>query len=155
MMMKIRDIKRKSNEHGAYLAEVAIVLPLMLIVMAAIAEFGSYFYTYTTLSKATRGGARYISAKVYTSTERTKAKNIVVCGNLNGCSAGQEILSGLTASNVEITSTGSPILPTTVTVRIVNYRYQSLFDLSKWAGGAIWDDVSVSPSTTMRYMLNN
>jgi hypothetical protein len=155
MMKKVSNDRQRGNERGAYLVELALVLPLMFLVIAAIAEFGSYFYTYTTLSKATRAGARYLSSKVYTNDEIVKAKRVVVCGNPNGCSSGQEILSGLTVSNVEITSTGSPILPTTVTVRIINYQYQSLFDLRNWVGGAVWDDVGVSPSTTMRYMLSN
>jgi Flp pilus assembly protein TadG len=42
------------NERGVQLAELAIVLPLLVIMFAATAEFGRYFYAYTTLAKASR-----------------------------------------------------------------------------------------------------
>ena len=46
------------GERGTQLVELAIVLPLFVLMFAAIAEFGRFFYTYTTLAKATRVGAR-------------------------------------------------------------------------------------------------
>src|SRR5262245_53788543 len=92
------------NESGAQLVELAIVLPIFLLLLVAAAEFGLYFYTYNTLAKATRVGARYLTAKVYTDTEKTKARNLVVCGSFNTCSTGSEIIKGLTTGNVAITS---------------------------------------------------
>jgi hypothetical protein len=137
------------------LVELAITLPIMLMLLAAIAEFGNYFYTYTTLSKSTRSGARYITAKPYNDDEIAKAKNLALCGSVDSCGSVPPLLTGLTLSNIEVTASGgSTWFPATVSVRIVNYQYQSLFDLGKWTGG-VWNNVSVSPSTTMRYMLDN
>jgi Flp pilus assembly protein TadG len=144
------------TERGAQLVELAIVVPIFLLLLAAVAEFGLYFYTYTTLTKATRVGARYLTGRVYTDVEKTKARNLVVCGSINACTSGSEIVSGLTTSNIEITSTGdSSTLPETITVRIINYNYQSLFDLGAFTGGDSWQSIPVSPSITMRYLLEN
>ena len=151
--MKSRKLRR---EGGIQLAEAAIVLPIMLALLAAIGEFGSYFYNYTTLAKATRAGARYMSAKPYTTDEMNKAKNLMVCGDPNGCGSSSPILPGFSASNISITAGGgTTFLPDTVTVSIVNYNYNSIFNLSKVAKGPSWTAVPVKPSTTMRYMLEN
>ena len=158
MMRKPANTRRSSRraESGTQLAELAIVLPVILALLVAVAEFGLYFYTYTTLAKATRVGARYISAKAYNSGEMAKARNLAVCGSANTCASGSEIISGLTTANVEITPPiASGLFPTTVTVRIINYNYRPLFDLSRFTGGTPWQNVAASPSTTMRYLLGN
>lgn len=153
--MNIRNRKNNNGECGLQLVELAVVLPMLTLVIAGIAEFGNYFYTYTTLAKAVRSGGRYIASNAYTDTEKTRAKNLVVCGNPGGCASGTEILSGLSAANVEITSTGATYLPTSVSVRIINYQYRSILKLNGWMGGAAWDNVNVGPRISMRYMNAN
>ena len=49
------------REHGTQLVELAIALPLMLVLLGGIAEFGRLFYTYSTLTNAVRAGARHAS----------------------------------------------------------------------------------------------
>lgn len=138
------------------LVELAIALPVMMALMAAIAEFGNYFHTYTTLAKATRAGARYLSSKPYTDGEKDKAKRMVVCGNPDSCTSGTEILPGLTTSDIRITSSGgTTYLPQTITVSIAGYNYDSIFNLAGFGGGASWLSVAVEPGTTMRYTLEN
>ncbi|MGH9939089.1 MAG: TadE/TadG family type IV pilus assembly protein [Blastocatellia bacterium] len=144
-----RSIRPKAAECGVQLAELAIVLPILLLLLAAIAEFGNYFYTYTTLDKATRVAARYLAAHSDFAGEMNNAKNMAVCGATAAC-GGKTVLNGFGAGNVEITYSGtSSTNPGLVTVRITGYTYQPVFDLGKLAGGASWKDVNVSPSTTM------
>lgn len=155
--------RSKRAESGTQLVELAIVLPIFLALLVAVAEFGLYFYTYTTLSKATRAAARYITSKPYNPNDPdnpnntiAQAKKLAVCGRTDMCSAGSEIISGFTTSNVSITTTGGDgLFPETMTVQISGYNYQPLFDLSRFAGGQPWQNVSVAPSTTMRYLLEN
>lgn len=143
-------------ESGTQLVELAIVLPVLLALLVAVAEFGLYFYTYTTLGKATRVGARFLSAQVYTDGQKTKTRNLVVCGSTSTCASGSAIVKNLTTANVTITRTGANVyFPETVTVQITGYTYRPIFDLSRFTGGASWQNVAVSPSTTMRYMLEN
>jgi Flp pilus assembly protein TadG len=145
----------KRCQRGIQLVELAIAAPVLMLLLAAMAEFRNYFHHYATLAKATRSAARYLSAKVFTETEKEKAKNVAVCGVPDSCGDVAPLLVGLTGSNIEITSTGGSILPDTVTVRIVGFEYQPVFDLGGWTGGGPWVGVEVSPSTTMRYLLEN
>ena len=141
------------NERGVQLAEVAIVLPIFLTLFAATAEFGRFFYTYTTLAKATRAGVRYLGTAPINSLEDARAKNIVVYGNPNG--TGTPILTGLTPAQVVITRAGGvPVLPETVKVQITGYKYQPIFDLGALIKQpALSLNVDVKPSVTMRYLL--
>jgi Flp pilus assembly protein TadG len=135
------------------MAEMAIVLPLFLILFATTAEFGRFFYEYSTLAKATRAGSRYLVTAAVDETEDTRAKNIVVYGNPEG--TGSPVIKGLTIANVTITRDGgAPSLPETVKVQITGYKYQPIFDLGALTKNtALSLKVDVKPSVTMRYLL--
>ena len=139
------------SERGTQLVELAIVLPVVLMLMGAAAEFGRFFYTYQTLAKATRAGARYLMTESAAGTSDDRAKSLVVYGNQTG--TGTPVVSGLTNANILVTRTGgSTAFPERVTVRIQGYTYQPLFDLGKLVGKpSLSLRVQVSPSTTMRY----
>jgi len=141
------------DERGIQLVELAIVIPILVMLFAATAEFGRYFYEYTTLAKASRAGARYLATAAVNSAEDAKAKNIVVFGNSAG--TGSPVLSGMTVTNVSITRQGGvPVLPQTVTVQITSFKHQPIFDLgalTKVSG--LSTNVDVKPSVTMRYLL--
>jgi Flp pilus assembly protein TadG len=149
-------IRFRHDEEGVQLLELAIVLPIMLLMFAAVAEFGRYFYEYSTAAKGARLGARYLASKSATSNVtdyETIAKNIVVYGNAAG--DGDPLLPGMTTANVDVQYSGGPAsVPELVTVSIVDYQHESLFDL----GGLLNTpslslNVDVRPSVTMRYLL--
>ena len=141
------------EERGTQLVELAIVLPIFLMMFGAAAEFGRYFYEYTTLDKAVRAGSRYLTSAAVNATEDKRAKNIVVYGNPDG--TGTPVIKGLTPDNVFITRAGGvPVLPQTVTVQVLNYKYQPVFDLGKIIKvQSLSLNVEVKPSATMRYLL--
>ena len=140
------------DESGIQLVEVTIVIPIFLILFAATAEFGRYFYEYTTLAKAARAGARYLSVNPVTGTTDSDAQKIVVYGNPAG--SGSPLLPDLALTHVDITREGgSAVVPHTVTVKIVGYPHQPIFNL----GGLIKStglsmNVTVKPSVTMRFL---
>src|SRR3712207_962909 len=84
----------RRDESGLQLVEVTIVIPIFLILFGATAEFGRFFYEYTTLAKAARVGSRYLATAPVAAGEDTTAKNIVVFGNPAG--SGSPVLPGLT-----------------------------------------------------------
>ena len=162
---KIRNVRRsrrlnwltrfRGDERGLQLVETAIVIPILLLLFAGMAEFGRFFYEYSTLAKASRVGARYLAGKAANGPNnwQANAKNIVVYGNAAG--SGTPILDGLTVNNVTVTyEGGTPGIPDRVKVSITNYKHQPLFDL-----GALLNNnklslnVDVKPSVTMKYML--
>ncbi len=143
------------DERGVQLVEAAIVLPVLLVLLAVAAEFGRYFYVYSTLSRATRTAVRHISSKEFTTATATQAKNLALCGELD-CEGKTALLSGLGAANFEIVpAIGSTNFPATVTVRVTNYTYQPIFNLGNFADGVSWASVPIQAKTTMRYMLAN
>ena len=142
----------RKDESGLQLVELTIVIPIFLMLFAATAEFGRYFYEYTTLAKAARVGARYLSTAKADGSEDAIAKNIIVYGNTAG--TGSPILTGLSPSNITIAYEGGVLLlPHRVKVSIVNYKHQPIFDLGKLTNIAgLSTNVDVKPSVMMRYL---
>jgi len=168
---KIRNVRRwrrfnwlhrfRRDEHGVQLVEIAIVIPILLMLFAAVGEFGRYFYEYTTMAKAARVGARFMAAKSIDSTTTNwvaATKNLVVFGNTDG--TGTPVLPGLSTSNVDVTFAGGTYtngngVPTSVTVSFHSYKHQPVFDLGKLINSTTLSlNVDVKPSITMRYLLN-
>lgn len=49
---------RRKHEYGTSLIEVALVLPLLLLVLAGVVDLGRGYHTYITVINAAREGAR-------------------------------------------------------------------------------------------------
>ena len=143
----------RRDDSGIQLVELAIVMPVFLLLFGATAEFGRFFYEYTTVAKAARVGSRYLISAAVNSAQDTTAKNLVVYGNAAG--TGSPIVSGLTTGNVVITRQGGvPVLPQTVKVQIVGFKHQPLFDLGLMINSpSLSLNIDVKPSVTMRYLL--
>jgi Flp pilus assembly protein TadG len=148
------------NTKGAALAEAAIVLPLLALMLGATAEFGRFIYYYNSLGKATRAGARYIVTRQVSGpnvgTNIADTKNIVVYGNTAGTGSNVLNENSLTTAKVEICGvsggvTTCPVTgtPESVMVRITGYSYTPLFAIGPMQSLGI----NIQPSTTMRYMV--
>ncbi len=163
--MKLRILKPRCfvsftrNDDGGTLAELAILLPLLAVMLAAVSEFGRYFQTYNTLAKATRSATRYLSNHPLNDDEKNKARNLVVCGKLTACASSEKLTPGINTTSVCIETTGDPIVET-VTVRIPRVAgdcgapvtYQPIFNLGALLHNGLSMALPVAPSTTMRYV---
>ena len=106
-----------ATDDGGSLAELAIMVPFLILMLAAVSEIGRLFDNYTTLAKATRSASRYLSNHQINNVETARAVSLVVCGKL-ACGGGDTALvNGFTSSNVCVETTGTPKV-TAVTVRI-------------------------------------
>jgi len=146
----------KRSDSGVALVELAIVLPILLVMFAAVAEFGRYFYEYTTLAKSSRDAVRFLATAYTDGRDDAAAKNLVVYGNLTG--TGDPILNGLTTANIEILrlkqdGTAAGCIPFTVTIRVTNFKHVSLFKLDQLTNSSSLD-IDVKPSVTMRYLMS-
>jgi Flp pilus assembly protein TadG len=149
----IKNFARREN--GTQMIEFALVFPVLILLFAGTVELGRLFYTYTTLSKATRAGARYLSTVPNVATSTDAAKRVVLCGNPNVCGDANNpvIVPGLAAANIVVTPPVAGAQPKYVTITITGYNYQFLaFNLNAMTGGNF--NISLSPSTRMRYMVN-
>jgi hypothetical protein len=165
-------IKRIKNfgrsDYGGALAELAIMVPFLVVMLGAVTEIGRYFQTYTTLAKATRASARYLSNHSINTLEVSRATSLVVCGKFT-CAGGDELVKGvgggpaINADNVCIESTANSI-----TVRITRtndcnpvagvgagagnpYNYQPIFNnLGALMGNPSFTlALPIAPRTTM------
>ena len=122
--------------------------------LAAVSELGRLFQTYTDLSKATRAAARYMSKVAYTADEINHAKNMAVCGKAD-CTDASPVVPNLTTANVNVSAEYPPCNcgnPVRVTVSIVNYNFQPIFNLGALIGNNRLMTLPASGSTTMYYM---
>jgi TadE-like protein len=151
---RFRRFLRKTR--GSQLVELAIVLPIMLILMGSAAEFGRFFYYYSTLENSVRAGARHAAKwRITEPWEFPETSNMVVYGDFSDTSKGP-ILPGLSTSNVQITANGpSANTIDSVTVKIINYQYQPIFDLGKLTGiSALSLKINLNASATMHQLFN-
>jgi Flp pilus assembly protein TadG len=149
---RIRFLRNFSrSEEGVQLAELAIVLPIFLLLFAATAEFGRFFYAYSTLSKASRAGARYLVSAPIDGSDDAKAKKLVAYGNEAG--TGNPVITDFQTTNVTITRTNLGADARTVKVAVTGFKYKPLFDLGKMLKQpALSLNVDLSPSVTMRVL---
>jgi len=144
------------KQRGSQIVELALVLPIMLVLLGSAAEFGRYFYYYSTLENAVRAGARHASKwRITESWEFPETSRMVVYGDFSDTSKGP-ILPGLSTSNVQITANGpSANNIDSVTVKIINYQYQPIFDLGKLTGiPALSLNINLNASATMHQTFN-
>jgi len=96
---------RLRSERGAELIEFALVLPLLLLVLLGIIDFGFLFQRYEVLSNATREGARMAVLSGYTDADvRSRVCAFLVSGGIPtaGC-------PGSTPTNPAVTVTNDTI----------------------------------------------
>ena len=168
-------IRKARHERGSSTVELAIIFPILMILFVGSAELGRLFYTYTTLAKATKVGARYLSvsrnAVNGNATEITNAKNaarnMVVCGvpstSATGCANLTPVVSGLQVANVNICDNFSgadcnPAIPAGpikyFRVEITGFPYRTgIWNLATKTGAANSTYYfALKPSTEMRYI---
>lgn len=170
MMRKVNQLlSLVRREDGGALAELAILVPFLVVMLGCVAEFGRYFQNYTTLSKATRASARYLSNHELNALEIGRAQALVVCGKL-ACTGGDPpLVSGFTAAKICMESTGSPkILNVTVRIPRTNdctpmagttagtpFNYTPIFDIGAILGTPSFSmALPIAPGTTMYYMID-
>jgi Flp pilus assembly protein TadG len=155
-MLLRRILRFKRDDRGLQLVELALTLPVLILLFAAVAEFGRYFQSYSTLTKGSRVAVRYLATARYGGCDDSAAKNLVVYGNEAG--TGSPIVNGLTTGNVSITrhTAGGALttgFPATVTIEITDFKHTPIFDLGKLMNSSLSLNVDMKASATMRYLL--
>lgn len=120
----------RKNERGSTLVEFAIGATVFFTAMFAVIEFGRALWTHNALADAARRGARY--AVNHATTDSLAVKNVVVYGNPAGGSL--PLVDNLTTANVQVQYADFGLGKGTVSVQIVNYKFQMVIPL---IGGTI------------------
>jgi Flp pilus assembly protein TadG len=124
--MSMLDNGKMKKQRGLAAVECTIVMPLLLSLLLATAEFGRYMYTYNSLTKSMEGGLRYLTQYAIAGIGQTvqpaaarmaEARNIVVYGNVSG--TGNSQIPDLDVTNVIVTTADTSFLE----INIVNFTY--------------------------------
>ena len=93
---------------GSAAVEMALVMPLLLLILFGSVELGNYFMNEHTLVKAVRDGSRFAARQSFTSwpdcstvdtTVRDNTRNVVMNGYLSG---GTVLTPNIQASNITL-----------------------------------------------------
>jgi Flp pilus assembly protein TadG len=146
--MKQTDTERQKNDRGAAMIEMALTLPLLLLLSVGVFEFGRAFQTWQVLTNATREGARVASLPGTTDTAvSTRVQEYLTAGQLPSAS----FSSILITRDVVISIGGVDKSASKVTV---NYPFEFMV-LQPIAGLVVpgtdvGEPITLSVSATMR-----
>jgi Flp pilus assembly protein TadG len=136
------------SERGAELIEFALVLPLLLLVVLGIVDFGFLFQRLEVVTNAAREGARIAILPGYlTADVNARVNNYMSTGGLAVTPGTNPTIN---VANVPLTtSPGAPPLNTKrVTVTYTN-SYLFLGGIASWFGGS-FSSVPLTGVATMR-----
>lgn len=116
---------RMKNEQGQTMTEFALVLPILVVLLFGIIQFGIAFNNYVTLTDAVRAGARKaaVSRNLSDPAGACKAAVLAAADNLDKTDL---------STNLSCSSTWAPASDVTVTA---DYKYDiSLLGWVVWSG---------------------
>jgi hypothetical protein len=119
-------MKYRRSQRGVAVVELALVIPMLMLLMLIVTELGRAVMQYNTLAKSVRDGARYLTMQL-PGTKLTEARNLVVYGNTAG--TGSPLVPGLTTTHVpDPTWQMAGALPeiNTVTVRVSGFSFSPM-----------------------------
>jgi Flp pilus assembly protein TadG len=142
-----RLLKRFCGEEAAQLVEFALVLPMLLLVILGIAEFGFIFQRYEVVTNAAREGARMAVLPGYTTADVIARVRVYVT---NG-----RVPTTVTNPNIVVTDVTIPVgagLPSINAKRVTvtyTHGYTFLPKISTWFG-ATYTTVPLKAVAEMR-----
>jgi Flp pilus assembly protein TadG len=148
-------------QKGVAAVEFAIILIPLLLIVAGIVEFGRTFWYYDALAKATRDGARLMATANSDGILAAKGLAedfIVIAANSARVSppitSVDNVLIECLDAAYGIQNCTDGVAPTHVRVSITNFN----ISIGEWipfiteSGVTSWNNITLSPSTTMRYL---
>ncbi len=140
-MLKLIRRRREKGEKGQALVEFALLIPIFLILVFSIVDFGMGFYSWITVTNAAREGARLgsVQASEFLITERVKDT--------------ADLPNELT--NMRVTVIGAQGQPGDSVVVQVDYDYNLITPLASLlapfiSGGGIGPTLTLSSTAVMR-----
>lgn len=139
-------MRKRHSQQGAALIELALAIPLMLMLSMIVIEFGRALYEYNTVTKSVRDAVRYLTVQLPPAPTNCPqaATNLARYGNTSPQPADKPLAPGLASAAINctwLTSGTYPLASTTVTVTVNGYRFQpmvsNVFGLQLFTKGGI------------------
>jgi Flp pilus assembly protein TadG len=102
-----------TKQSGVVAVELALILPLMLVLCFGITELGRALYQYNGLVKATRGAVRYLSTQSVSAETILATRSLALCGQ-RVCASNDELVPGLTLTQISTSSSLASVDGSTV-----------------------------------------
>jgi Flp pilus assembly protein TadG len=153
--MHSHSFKLGQAQRGVAMVEFAIALPLLLLLLLAIAEFGRMLYHYNNLLQANRDAVRYLAGEAWNGNlgqveidpvQEAITKNLAVYG-VPTPQPGNEVVPGLTTGEVSVSTVGSDHVQVSI-----SYVFRPVIgnSLPALIGDAIPLNISLVATTVMR-----
>lgn len=145
-MMPLTIPRKSAFRQGVAAIEMAILLPLLVLIFTGMIEYGRLVWHYDALAKATRDAARYLADET---APITPAMQATAKGMVGDAAAAAGVEGLVPESGVAVSCAPNCNNPETVSVSVA---YS--FTIGGWVpvfGQDLWT-VTMSPHTTMRYM---
>jgi len=136
--------RQRASQSGQAVIELALTLPLLLVIVMGIFDFGLMFQRYEVVTNAAREGARVGVLPNYTTADaQARAQQYLTSGGLNGAAT--------VIAAVAPTTFGSPAKTVNQVTVTVQYDYTYLFigPILNLFGGSL-GSVTLQGVSTMR-----
>ena len=144
-----RRLPRLGGERGAELIEMAVALPLLLLVTMGIVDFGFLFQRYMVLTNAAMEAARIAVLPGYSATDiRQRASAYAQAGGVPGTVT-------VTSASVSLPSPAGGSGPGVRGVVSHEYRYRYIGPVLGLFGGTSLDSVRLTAQSTVRRQLGS
>lgn len=136
------------KERGLAIIEFTITLPLLLVLLFAVAEVGRLLYQYNTLTKAVEDGARFLAGRARAANASgslaTVTSDAVKLVQYGSTLSGQALLLPGTVSVTTQTTAPAPN-PIIVTA---TYTYDPMIFPTSIPGLGLWNDILLARPLT-------
>jgi len=149
-------INERSRQSGVAMVEFAIALPLLLLLLFGIAEFGRMLFQYNSLLQAGRDAGRYAASEAWNATLgkvelsgelQARVKNVAVYGVPSAQTGSAVTVPGLTTGQVQVSALGTEHV-----VVSISYTFQPVIGavLPSFTGDSVPLNVLLTSSVVMR-----
>jgi len=137
--------RRGSDDTGAELIELAIVLPILLLVVAAIMDFGFMFQRYEVVTNAAREGARVAVLPGYGIPQaQARVSTYLTSAGLTATAPAPSVVYG-----TQTLPGGLVVSTATVTVQYPS-QFAFIGPIVAMIGGSGWNTITLQASSVMR-----
>jgi Flp pilus assembly protein TadG len=140
-------VRRGRAERGAELIELALVLPILLLMFAAIVDFSLMFQRYLVLNNAAREGARIAVLPGYTAADVQDRVTQYVRQGIGD----NTVTPTVVLTPVSIDPPGAtPAFPAAQVTVTMTHTYLLMGPVSGLLGGGSWSSITLAARSTMR-----
>jgi Flp pilus assembly protein TadG len=140
-------LRRGRGSRGAELIELALVLPILLLMFAAIVDFALMFQRYLVVNNAAREGARIAVLPNYTQADVISRVTQYVRNGIGD----QTVTPTVTLAAVSVPLPApSPAIPAAQVTVSMTHSYLLLGPVSGLMGGGSWSSITLFARATMR-----